>query len=61
MVIVVGVNLLQALPIEALTSNERYLQEGYLLRPARNLLCLALYYLGVSPTVLVPLYEGGTR
>ena len=52
---------LEALPIDALTSNERYLQEGYLLRPARNLLCLALYYLGVSPTVLEPLYEGRTR
>ena len=52
---------LEALPIDALTSNERYLQDGYLLRPARNLLCLALYFLGVSPAVLVPLYEGRTR
>ena len=52
---------LDALPIDALTSNERYLQDGYLLRPARNLLCLALYFLGVSPAVLVSLYEGRSR
>ena len=52
---------LEALPIDALTSNERYLQDGYLLRPARNLLCLALYFLGVSPAVLVSLYEGRSR
>ena len=52
---------LEALPIDALTSNERYLQDGYVLRPARNLLCLALYFLGVSPAVLVSLYEGRSR
>ncbi len=52
---------LEALPIDALTSNERYLQDGYLLRPARNLLCLALYFLGISPAVLVSLYEGRSR
>ena len=57
----IATHRLTALPIDAVTSNERYLREGYVLRPARNLLCLALYFLGVSPAVLVPLYEGRSR
>lgn len=49
---------LQALPINAVTSNARYVRDGYLLRSGRNLLCLVLYFLGVSPSILVSFYEG---
>ncbi|HKJ75223.1 MAG TPA: TIGR04283 family arsenosugar biosynthesis glycosyltransferase [Alphaproteobacteria bacterium] len=41
----------------AITSAERYRQEGYMKRPVRNLLCLGLYYLGVSPDRLVDFYN----
>ena len=40
----------------AITSAARYRRAGYVLRPARNLCCLALYYLGVPPTILLRLY-----
>jgi rSAM/selenodomain-associated transferase 2 len=40
----------------AVTSAARYRRSGYVLRPARNLFCLTLYYLGVPPTVLQRLY-----
>jgi rSAM/selenodomain-associated transferase 2 len=49
---------LQGLPADAVTSARRYREGGYLLRPARNLLCLGLYFLGVPPAALVSLYEG---
>ena len=49
---------LEALPAAAVTSAVRYQREGYFLRPARNLLCLGLYLLGVPPTALVDFYEG---
>jgi rSAM/selenodomain-associated transferase 2 len=49
---------LQALPADAVTSAARYRKDGYILRSARNLLCLGLYFLGVPPTVLVDIYEG---
>jgi len=38
------------------TSAERYEQDGYWRRPFRNLLCLALYFLGVPPRQLRRLY-----
>ena len=50
---------LKALPADALTSAVRYHRDGYILRPARNLLCLGLYFLGVPPASLVLLYTGG--
>jgi rSAM/selenodomain-associated transferase 2 len=40
----------------AVTSGARYRKSGYLLRPARNLGCLALYFIGVPPRHLVRLY-----
>ncbi len=51
-----GRRRLSALPASARTSAERYLRSGYLLRSARNLLCLALYFLGVPPRLLRRLY-----
>ena len=41
----------------AITSAERYRRDGYLLRSARNLLCLSLFLLGVEPGFLVKLYK----
>jgi rSAM/selenodomain-associated transferase 2 len=40
----------------AVTSGERYRQEGYLARSLRNLGCILLYYLHVPPRVLARLY-----
>jgi hypothetical protein len=39
------------------TSAARYRRQGYVLRPLRNLLCLALYFLGVAPRLLARLYR----
>jgi len=44
------------LDADAVTSSDRYRRDGYLLRPLRNLSCLALYFLGVHPRLLVKLY-----
>jgi hypothetical protein len=41
---------------QAVTSASRYRRDGYLFRPARNLLCLTLYYLHVPTRVLRGLY-----
>jgi len=48
---------LELLPAIAVTSAERYRRDGYLLRSARNLMCLSLYFLGVPPASLVGLYR----
>ena len=44
------------LPLDAITSAERYHRDGYLWRPVRNLFCLSLYFLGVPPRFIVKLY-----
>ncbi len=54
-----GCRRLQMLKSRALTSAARYRRDGYLLRSARNLACLALYYMRVPPRYLVRLYDGG--
>lgn len=41
----------------AVTSAIRYKRDGYALRAARNLACLALFYLRVPPTVIARLYR----
>ena len=45
-------------PLEAcaVTSAARYERGGWLVRPARNLACLALYSAGVPPSVIARLY-----
>ncbi len=45
-----------ALDATLVTSAERYRRDGYLLRPLRNLVCLALYFLGVAPERLARFY-----
>lgn len=52
----IGKQRLALLPADIVTSAERYRQGGYLLRPARNLSCLALYYLGLPPHLIARLY-----
>ncbi len=52
----IGRARLTMLEHRAVTSAERYRRSGYVLRPARNLFCLTLYYLGVPSTVLQRLY-----
>jgi rSAM/selenodomain-associated transferase 2 len=42
---------------EALTSAEKYRREGYVRRPLRNALCLALYNVGVPPRLIAGLYR----
>ena len=52
----IGRRRLRVLDAAAVTSAARYRRGGYLRRPARNLLCLGLYLLGLPPRALVRLY-----
>jgi rSAM/selenodomain-associated transferase 2 len=52
-----GRRRLRRLDVAATTSAERYRRDGYWHRPARNLLCLALYYFGFSPHLIKRIYE----
>ena len=52
----IGAKNLVALDAEAVTSAGRYEHDGWLGRPLRNLGCLSLYFLGVSPRALQRLY-----
>jgi rSAM/selenodomain-associated transferase 2 len=51
-----GRRRLRLLRSRAFTSAERYRRDGWMLRPARNLGCLSLYFLGVPPTFIARLY-----
>lgn len=53
----IGRRNLEALDVVALTSAERYRRDGYLRRPLRNLLCLGLYSIGVSPQRIDAIYH----
>ena len=52
----IGRRRLSMLTAAARTSARRYRQDGYWRRPARNLLCLGLYFLGLPPKILARLY-----
>ena len=52
----IGRRNLVPLDADAVTSAERYERDGWLARPMRNLGCLALYFAGLSPTVIRRLY-----
>lgn len=52
----IGKERLVGLSAKAITSAQRYQKDGYFLRPLRNLFCLGLYYLGVSPQTIVRFY-----
>lgn len=53
----IGRRRLAVLDAAAVTSAEGYRRQGYVLRPLRNLACLGLYFLGVPPRLIVPLYR----
>jgi rSAM/selenodomain-associated transferase 2 len=52
-----GRDRLVALPADAVTSAEKWERQGYLLRSARNLGCLSLWFAGVPPRLIHRLYE----
>jgi len=52
-----GRRRLAPLGAPAYASARRYREGGYIRRPLRNLLCLALYFAGVSPERIVRLYR----
>lgn len=52
----IGPRRLHMLDATITTSAERYRREGFVRRPLRNVLCLALYYLGVPAGAIVKLY-----
>lgn len=53
----IGRRRLAELPVAAVTSAERYRAGGYWLRPARNLLCVGLYFLGLPTTAIERIYR----
>jgi len=53
----IGRRRLTMLEAVAVTSAARYRREGYLRRGARNLFCLALYFLGVAPERIARIYR----
>ncbi|MGB7206571.1 MAG: TIGR04283 family arsenosugar biosynthesis glycosyltransferase [Anderseniella sp.] len=53
----IGRNRLTYLDARAITSASKYLREGYARRMARNLFCLALWSVGVSPQKIARFYE----
>lgn len=52
----IGRRRLAILEHRAITSAARYRRDGWLLRPARNLALVSLYFLGVPPRLLARLY-----
>ncbi len=53
----IGRGRLRSLPVDAVTSAERWHRDGWLRRSARNLLYLLLYRAGVAPHRLAELYD----
>ena len=53
----IGRKNLTFLNVMAVTSAKRYRQSGWWRRPIRNIFCLIMYFLGVSPQVLEKIYR----
>ena len=53
----IGARRITFLDTQAVTSADRYKEGGYFLRPLRNLMCLALYFAGISPQTIERLYR----
>ena len=53
----IGRRRLTILRATAVTSAARYRRDGWWLRPARNLCCLSLYFMGVPPRTIAWLYR----
>lgn len=52
-----GRRRLKFLKCRAVTSAARYRDDGYILRPLRNLACLVLYLLGLPPRAIQRIYQ----
>jgi len=52
----IGRRRIMVLDLPAVTSAARYREDGWMLRPLRNLLCLALYLAGVPPRHILRFY-----
>jgi len=53
----IGKKRLSRLNCKAQTSAQKYNKNGYIARVMRNVTCLSLYFLGLSPHKIVKLYE----
>ena len=53
----IGRDRLTVLNATAMTSSVRYREDGWWLRPIRNILCLSLYFVGVPPRILAKIYQ----
>ena len=51
-----GRRRLAPIAVPLYSSARRYLDEGYIRRPLRNLFCLSLYFAGVPPRRIARLY-----
>ena len=52
----IGRSRLHIFKSHAITSSYKYKRDGYILRPLRNLLCIALYFLGFQPQLIAKIY-----
>jgi rSAM/selenodomain-associated transferase 2 len=52
----IGPRRFEVLDVAATTSASRYRADGWLRRSGRNILCLALYFCGVPPRLIVRIY-----
>ncbi len=48
---------LENLSALAITSANKFKKDGYIFRPLRNLFCLSLFFMGVSPLVIASFYN----
>ena len=52
-----GRGRLFALDVAAITSAAKWERDGWLIRSARNVICLGLYRLGMPPNLILKLYR----
>jgi rSAM/selenodomain-associated transferase 2 len=48
---------LENLSALAITSADKFKKDGYILRPLRNLFCISLYFMGISPRIITDFYN----
>ena len=53
----IGRNRLVLLPVDFITSAEKWQRDGWYARSARNLFCLSLWFVGVSPARIARVYS----
>ena len=53
----IGKSRFRVLPVNAVTSADRYRRDGYLRRMARNILCLSMWFSGIAPERIVRMYR----